>query len=157
MTIAPAASANISVAFRAGAIGTRTGTLVISDNTGTPHSVSLTGTGTGVPGPALSITPSSVSFPSQKIGTTSTPIALTLTNIGDTTVQVSSVLLSGFNFSDFSYTFNGSFSIPPNGGTHVINVTFTPTGGGLRSATMIINSNAPTAPNMVSVSGTGTF
>jgi hypothetical protein len=157
LVVAAAGSANISVAFRAGAIGTRSGSLVIGDNTGSPHSVALAGTGTGVPGPALSITPAGLSFPSQKIGTTSGPMALTLTNIGDTTVNVTSVLLSGFNGAEFSYTYTGPFSIAPNGGTHVINVSFSPSGSGLRSATMIINSNAPTTPNMVSISGTGTF
>src|SRR5439155_19846098 len=66
--VASGAHCAINVTFTPAAAGTRTGTLSITDNaTGSPQSVSLTGVG-NTPA-AVRVSPSSVSFGSQTVGT----------------------------------------------------------------------------------------
>src|SRR5581483_5804788 len=65
----PNGTCTVSVTFGPVASGARTGTVTISDSTGT-HIVALTGTGVT---PGIGFSPSSVSFGSQVVGTASAP------------------------------------------------------------------------------------
>jgi len=70
-TVAAGASCSISVNFTPGATGLRTGSISISDDApGSPQTVSLSGTGTG---PAVSLSPTSLTFGGQFVGTSSLP------------------------------------------------------------------------------------
>jgi hypothetical protein len=77
------ASCTINVTFSPTATGTRTGTLSITDNATSPPSpqtVTLTGTATA---PSVSVTPSSIAFPAQYVGTSGLPQSVTVTNNGN--------------------------------------------------------------------------
>jgi hypothetical protein len=80
---------------------------------------------------------------------------VTLVNSGTTTLQVSSVQIGGADPSDFTPD-NGctGASVQPHASC-TVNVTFTPSAAGPRTATLSFNDNANTTPSTVMLSGTG--
>jgi hypothetical protein len=148
-SVAVGASCDISVTFEPTASGTRTGTLTITDNANpTTQAVSLTGMGTG--GPAVSLSPASLTFASEAVGTGSTPQSFTLTNTGTSTLTMTSVAISG----DFSQT-NTCGSSVGAGGSCSVSVTFKPSASGSRTGAVTITDNASPATQTVSLTGTG--
>jgi hypothetical protein len=140
-----------SVTFTPTAAGTRTATLNITDNaTGSPQTVSLTGTGAV---PTVSVTPSSLTFTSQAVGTSSASQPVTVSNTGTVPVIISSIGASG----DFSQTNTcpASSSSLAVGANCTVSVTFTPTTSGARGGTLSITDNASGSPQTVSLTGTG--
>jgi hypothetical protein len=156
-TLAAGANCIISVTFTPTALGARAGTLTITDNAGgSPHTVPLTGTGTGVPGVGLA--PTSLAFGNQALTTTSTAKPVTLTNTGTGALTITSIAASG----DFAATSTGATACPISpatlaaGANCVISVTFTPTMLAARAGTLTITDNAANSPQTVSLTGTGT-
>ncbi len=138
----------IQVTFTPTATGTRTGTLTITDNSaGSPRTVELTGQGAT---PILTVTPNSVSFASQEVGTTSTAQTVVLNNPGPLGLQISHVQTSG----DFSETNNCAASLSPSASCTVA-VTFTPTASGTRTGTLTLTDSATDSPQTISLTGTG--
>ncbi len=87
-------SCTVTVTFSPNATGPVTGSLTVSDdsgNAGPVQSFALNGTGTA---PAASVTPTSLTFGSQALGTTSPAQAVTLQNTGTGPMQVASVAAS---------------------------------------------------------------
>ena len=79
-TLAAGANCSISVTFRPTATGSRTANLSVTDNApGSPHTIPLTGTGT-----AVTVSPTSLTYTSQAVGTTSAAKTVTVTNSGTT-------------------------------------------------------------------------
>jgi hypothetical protein len=153
-TVLAGASCVINVTFTPAAVGTRSATLVIEDDAaGNPQSLTFSGNGLGVPAVALS--PTSLKFATQLVGTSSSPKLVTLTNTGTGVLAISSVTLSGTDAADFSET-NTCGSSVAAGATCTIDVTFTPSAAGSRSATLSIADNAPGSPQTVSLSGKAT-
>jgi hypothetical protein len=147
-TLTPAGgTCAIPITFTPTAIGTRTGTLTITDNSaGSPRTVQLTGQGAV---PTATVAPSSLAFASQAVGTTSSAQSVSL-NTGPLALQVSRVQSSG----DFSETNNCGATIAANYGC-TINVSFTPTANGNRTGTLTITDGAPDSPQTVALSGFG--
>jgi hypothetical protein len=138
----------IDVTFTPTATGTRTGTVTITDNGfGTPQTVQLTGTGILS---APNVSPTSLSFNSQPVGTTSTPQPVTVTNTGALALSITSVGIS----SDWTQSNNCLPSIAPNASC-TINVSFRPTAGGFQTGTLTLTDYALNSPQTVSLSGTG--
>jgi FG-GAP-like repeat/Abnormal spindle-like microcephaly-assoc'd, ASPM-SPD-2-Hydin len=106
-----------------------------------------------VPGAGTSFSPASMTFPSQAVGSSSSPTPVTLTNSGAVALTVTSVTLGGTNAGDFTQTNNCTTVEPLTSCT--INVTFAPTAGGALSANLIVADNAGTGSQVVVVSGTG--
>ncbi|PYU91478.1 MAG: hypothetical protein DMG25_14595, partial [Acidobacteria bacterium] len=151
-SVAAGAKCTINVTFRPTATGTRTGTLTVTDNaSGSPQTVSLTGIGVR---PAASVSPTSLLFLPQLIGTTSAPQRVTLSNTGSGPLLINSIATSGGNSGDFAQTNNCGSSLAA-GASCTINVTFSPTGLLLRSSTLAITDNASGSPQTVSLTGTG--
>lgn len=152
VSLAIGASCNISVTFTPSAAGTRTATLSVTDNaTGSPHTVSLTGVGFA---PVASLSSTSVSFGNQRVNTTSSPSVVTLSNTGTASMAITSITLSGTNASNFAQTNNCGTSLAA-GANCAINITFTPSATGTRTATLSVVDNASGSPHNVSLSGTG--
>ncbi len=142
----------ISVTFTPTATGTQTGSVQVTDNAaGSPQSVSLTGIGATAVVSGASISPTGLTFAGQTTGTTSAPQSLTLTNTGNGALSITSIVPSG----DFAQTNNCGSSVLA-GASCTINVTFTPTATGARSGAITFTDNAPTSPQAITVSGTGT-
>src|SRR5712691_236088 len=109
----------------------------------------IAGTGT-----AVAVTPTSLTFAAQTVGTTSTAKAVTVKNGGSTSLSVTSITFAGTDPREFAQTNNCMPSIPA-GGTCTISVTFTPAAIGTRTATMKIGDPDPTGPQTVNLTGTG--
>jgi hypothetical protein len=151
-TLAAGANCVINVTFTPTAAGARPGTLTITDNAaGSPHTVSLTGTGTA---PAVGLAPTSLTFGNQLLNTTSAAQTVTLTNTGTGPLMIISIVASG----DFAKT--SACPISPAtlaaGANCVISVTFTPTATGARAGTLTITDNATPSTQTVGLTGTGT-
>jgi Abnormal spindle-like microcephaly-assoc'd, ASPM-SPD-2-Hydin len=155
-TLAAGGSCTISVTFTPSATGSRTASLSISDNAaGSPQTVALTGTGTAA---AVSLSPTSLSFASQTLNTTSAAQAVTLTNSGTAALTISSVGIIGSNAGDFAQTNSCPVSpstLPVNSNC-TISVTFKPTASGTRTASVSVSDNAAGTPQTVALSGIGT-
>jgi FG-GAP-like repeat/Abnormal spindle-like microcephaly-assoc'd, ASPM-SPD-2-Hydin len=138
----------ISVVFRPTAYGNAGATLQVSYNLpGGPQTVGLFGTGSG---PGVGLSPSSISFPSQMPGTTSSPQIVTLTNTGNATLTISSVAAS----SNFNVV-NGCGNSVAAGTSCSIAVSFEPTQGGTIKGTLTVTDNAVGSPQTVSLTGIG--
>src|SRR5262249_30461228 len=88
-TLAPGAGCRIDVTFNPTGPGNRTGALMVStDAAGSPHSVSLSGIGTG---PALALSAAELSFAEQNYNTRSSAQSVTLTNSGTAPLALSSI------------------------------------------------------------------
>jgi uncharacterized repeat protein (TIGR03803 family) len=146
--VAPRGSCTLSVTFTPANTGIRTGTITITDNApGSPHQLPLTGTG-GTP--KVSLTPASLIFASQAVGTTSRAQPATLKNMGDGPLSITSIASAG----DFAQT-NNCGSTVNAGASCTLMVTFTPTAAGTRIGTLSITDDAVGNPHQVSLTGTG--
>ena len=102
--------------------------------------VACGGGGAGVVGiptttPEASVLPTSLTFSQQNTETSSTPQTVTLTNGGTAPLNIAGIAVGGTNPGDFAQTNNCGGSLAA-GGSCTINVTFTPTAAGSRSATL---------------------
>jgi hypothetical protein len=110
-------------------------------------------------GPGVAFTASSLEFESQAVGTTSAAEAVTLTNSGSDPLTVTTVTISGSNTSDFSESDNCVSSSPiAPAGTCTLDLTFTPTAVGSRTATLVVTDNSDYvngSQQTVDLTGTG--
>jgi len=102
-------------------------------------------------GPAVSLSASALNFKKVGIGLTSPPQTVTLTNVGNATLNISSITASG----DFSISNNTCGATVAAGANCAVSVTFTPTKKGARKGTLSFNDSAPGSPQTVALSGTG--
>jgi len=143
-------SCQIFVTFTPTAIGRRTGAVTITDNApGSPQTVNLTGTGVA---PAVSLSPTGLTFPSQYVGTAGLNQNVTLTNNGNVALTITSVVASpASEFSQLS-TCGNSLGV---GESCPIAVFFDPNTSGARSGSLTITDNDPTSPQVVTLTGEG--
>ena len=152
-SVAAGGNCTISVTFKPSLASAEAASVSIADSaTGSPQAVSLSGTGTA---PEDGLSPSSLSFGNQSVGTTSTAQTATLSNTGNGAMNISSLTITGTNASDFAQT-NTCGSSVAAGGNCTISVTFKPSASGSRAALVSITDNASGSPQTVSLSGTGT-
>ena len=95
-TLASNSSCTVNIKFTPTAAGTRTGTLTIRDNAqGGSQTVNLTGTGSASSAPIATVTPASLVFSGQRVGTSSAAKAVRLTNSGNAALKISSMQVTG--------------------------------------------------------------
>jgi FG-GAP-like repeat/Abnormal spindle-like microcephaly-assoc'd, ASPM-SPD-2-Hydin len=149
-TLAVNASCQVSVTFTPTAQGTRSAALSIGDNApGSPQTISLTGMTT--PAPALTLSPSSITFAGQYVGTSGLPQTITATNTGGAPLTIASVTTSTKDFG----VLNACGSSLAAGSSCSIGVFFDPTGSGAVSGTLTIADNASGSPQTVPLNGMG--
>jgi probable HAF family extracellular repeat protein len=149
--LAAGASCSISLTFRPTASGTRAAAVSVSDNApGSPEHVALGGVGT-----TAELSPTSLSFGTVAIGTTSPAKTVTLTNVGATALTISGIAMTGADAGDFAQTHNCGTSLAA-GASCSISVLFKPTASGARSAALSVTDNAGGSPQHVALGGTGT-
>ena len=157
--IAPSGACNIVVDFVPQASGSRFATVNISDNAaGSPQIISLSGTGTA---PAVTLSPTSLSFGSVNVGTTSTLPSITLTNTGNQTLTISSVDIDPTVGTPGDFALSGSNTCKTVGALQpntncTITVSFTPASQGGAIGQVDITDNASGSPQIVPLTGTGT-
>ena len=148
--LAPQNGCQISVTFTPTAIGPQSAVLRVTDNApGSPQTVALTGTGVN----GITLSPQSLTFPNQYVGTSGLPQAVTLTNTGDTVIAITNVTTSP-SPSDFAPLSSCGNSISP-GAQCSIGVFFDPTTSGIRTGVLIITDSAINSPQTVPLTGTG--
>lgn len=149
--LAPTASCMISVTFTPLGLGTLSGTLTIIDNgSGNQQVVNLLGMGVSVPAPVASLSPSSLNFGNQVVGTSSSSMTVTLGNTGTAPLTISGITASG----DFSQGNNCGTGLVA-GAQCSISATFTPSTSGTRTGTLTIQDNAGSDTQTVGLSGVG--
>jgi hypothetical protein len=99
-----------------------------------------------------SLSSTSMAFPDQKVGTTSSAKTSTLENTG--VDDLHSIAVSD-NTSQFSTSSNCPSTLGP-GGTCTITVTFKPTSRGDKTGTVTVSSDASNGSQTIALSGTGT-
>ena len=109
-----------------------------------------TTTTTPPPAGAISLTPASLTFGTQNVGTTSAGQQVTVRNTGSATVTLGSISTSG----DFARTTTCGSALAA-AASCTVTVTFTPTAAGSRAGALTVNSNAPGSPHTAALSGTG--
>ena len=155
-SVAPGANCQVAVKFTPAVLGPATGQISIVNNaTGSPHLVSLAGTGIAFAQPSISL-PANIAFGDQVLNTTSNASTLSIGNPGTAALSVTSVAISGTNAADFRVI--GDCSSVPSSGTCALTVTFTPGAIGARTAQVEITSNGSggtSVTDSVLLSGTG--
>jgi hypothetical protein len=149
-------SCDIAVAFAPAAGGSRVAGLGIPSNSaGSPHIVPLSGTGGG-DAPRIEFSPASVGFGDSGVGLTSPPQTVTMTNAGATPLVIGQLGLMGSHSTDYAKTSDrcSILQLMP-GQSCTVNIVFAPTQLGLRSAALVVPSNAGGSPHSVALSGTG--
>ena len=105
--------------------------------------------------PAVAFSPTSLTFASQAIGTTSAPQSITVTNTGNSGLFVSSAAVP--NTLDFTEVSDGCSGLTLAPGTSCsVSITFSPTASGTRSAAFTLTDNAANSPQTVPITGIGT-
>jgi hypothetical protein len=142
--------ATFSTSFDPTSIGSVTGAIsIVSTANNSPTVVALSAT--GVANPSLTLSPASLAFAGQMVGTTSSAQAVTLTNNRNVALTISSIVSSG----DFAQTNNCGATVTA-GASCGVNVTFIPSSTGTRTGSLTITDTALGSPQVVSLSGTGT-
>ena len=156
--LTPTSSCTLTYTFSPTATGTQsTSIVVLSDAPNSPTSFSLVGNGVM---PALAVNPAAINFDDFEtilVGSQSGVQTVQLSNAGSTPLTIDSVTLAGSHAADFVISSNGcpDGTILNSGLSCSVDVFFAPTDVGARSAGLQINSNAPTSPDTVALSGTG--
>lgn len=108
----------------------------------------------GAGAPAVSLNPSSINFGNQVVSTTSGASTITLTNTGTATLNITTVALTtGTQFA--KGTDNCVSQAITVGNNCTVQVTFTPTGTGVKNDSLVFTDDAASSPQSVSLSGTG--
>jgi hypothetical protein len=155
VTLNPNQVVTVNVQFDPKKAGQSAGQWTITSNssTGATVVVQLSGTGTVTATPQLLVSAKSLPFGDVPVGSTAT-LSVTLTSSGTAPVLVSSVALTGAEFSDSGATF--PVTLNPNQ-TVTLKVQFDPTIAGAATGTLTISSNSTTGSTaQVSLSGNGT-
>jgi hypothetical protein len=151
-SIAAGAQCTITVTFAPKKAGAVSGTVSISDSaSNSPQTISLTGTGVA----PVTLTPATLAFGDQTVGTTSSPMSATLTNDQKTSLTIDSISITGTDAGDFSETGTTCAQLLLSKQSCTITVTFTPTATGTRTAILKVTDSAATSPQTSKLTGTG--
>jgi hypothetical protein len=153
-TLAAGASCTINVSFKPAVVAADSAKVTVTDSAaGSPHSVTLTGS--GVAKPVLKLTPASLIFASQTVGTQSAVQNITLTNTSTTTATtITSIAFKGTSAASYITTSTCGTTLAANTAC-TIHVSFKPKAVGPAPASLTITDNATGSPQNASLTGTG--
>ena len=150
VVLQPGQQLTLNLAFDPTTIGGASGSLTIQSNAGSGSAVvALGGTGTADPVPVLTTSSSALPFGQVVVGATTTQ-DLTISNTGNATLSINSILLNGGLFSIPAQTY--PVQLQPNQQLQVV-VTFAPNAAGNDVGNLTIASNG--GNTTVVLSGTG--
>jgi len=148
-SLAKNATCTITVTFKPTTIESQSGTVTITDNAAnSPQTVPITANGAEA---AVDLSPSSLTFPSQTVGTTSSPQTITVENYGDATLTISNVTTTG----PFVVSANTCGASLAAGSICTISVEFKPFQTGAVNGALVLTDNAGDSPQTVDLTGTG--
>jgi hypothetical protein len=145
----PSSNCTIAVTFTPTMAGSSVGSLTLTDNApNSPQIILLTGTGSAQP--IVSVSPTSLSFGSQAVNTTSAPQTVAVTNTGSAALSIASISVTG----PFGQTNTCGVQVAA-GGSCAINVTYTPTAAGNAMGAVTLMDSANNSPQVISLTGGG--
>lgn len=147
-SLAVGAKCTIDATFTPTQTGTRTGQLSVSDSSITSPQVSML-SGVGVV--AVLLAPSSATYSSYKVGTTSPAKTFSLTNHQSTTITGIAITTAG----DFAVSSTTCSTTLAPATTCTIDVTFTPTQIGTRTGKLTVVDSGVNSPQVSTLQGTG--
>lgn len=150
--LAGGASCTLTLKFAPTTEGTKTGTVTLTPSTGNPLTVALNGSSVAATAAQLRAEPGVVVLPATQIGGTSSPVTVTLTNAGGTTLAISGVTASPS--TEFPMTSACGASLAPNGACTVA-ISFKPAATGGRTGTLSIVHNGVGSPSAIQLGGNG--
>ncbi len=161
VTLAPGAQCSLSATFRPSAVGSRHAAISVRhDGFNDPFELPVTGTGqAGAATPAISFTPRTLSFAPLKVGGTSAKATLTVSNAGGLApLDIAGLTFAGPAADQFAVAANGCTSPVGPGATCPVDVVFTPTTVGAKSADLVVhdNVNGPGSTHTVALSAEAT-
>lgn len=154
-TVAPAGTCTVSVVFSPASPGSKTGSLSIPSNAaGSPHAVSLAGTGAAPTTAGIAVSPSSLDFGDVRLGWYVATKRIIVSSTGTGPLNVGPVALTGPDAAQFQIAGDncsgGTFA---PGATCQVTIRFTSSPRGLKIASLSIPSNAAGSPATVSLRG----
>ena len=162
-SLAPGASCTMGVTFAPNGTGPFSAEIDFFDNSGgsagSEQVVVLTGAGTAAV-PQAVLTPTSVQFGSESVGSSTAAQTVTLTNSGGAGLNFTGVSVTGTNAADFAIETAGGNPCPmpqgtiASGANCTVGVAFTPQTAGSKTATLSFADDAPGSPQGVALSGT---
>jgi hypothetical protein len=162
-------SCAINVTFAPQHPGPRTESITVADNAAnSPQVVSITGTGlmpptptatltakptpTPTPAPVLQVAPSTLSFGTVIVGSSSAPQSLTLSNGSSAVLTISRLTTSNVGAIHLS---SQCPAVLQANTSCVVTTTFAPQHPGPRSESLTITDSAANSPQIISITGTG--
>jgi hypothetical protein len=104
--------------------------------------------------PTAAFSPAGLTFTSEYVGMKSATQMIQLVNNGTASLDITNISIGGADSGDFAETNNCPASLPA-GSSCTIDVTFTPSAAGERTATIIATDNASGSPQAANLSGMG--
>ena len=161
--VPPNQSCVIDIGFAPQTTGTFNAVLQITDNTGNidGSTQSVPVSGIGIPPSATAvISPMTLTFGQQAVGTPSGPQTVVLRNSGSLPLQMSSISTAGANAADFRVGTGTNCPMSsgtlPAGQSCTVMVMFAPASAGAKSAALLFSDNVAGSPQSVALNGTGT-
>ena len=146
----PFSGCSVEVIFTPATIGPQTGSVSVTVNNSTaPITASLQGT--GISSGIGSLSPLSIDFGSQTVGTHSSPQNVTLSNTGTGTLGITGVSVSPNFFSQQ----NNCGSILAAGASCTIAIRFSPNLKGMLVGSLTVQSDGAGSPQTTTLSGIG--
>jgi hypothetical protein len=146
--LAVASSCTVSVSFTPTLVGSESGTITVTGNTGTPSTIGITGYSVSAGSPVFS--PTSLSFPTTLIGQSTAPQTLTLTNAGTGALGISGIT----SYGDFQQTNHCPASLGPNARC-TLTIKYVPSVEGPESGFIQVITNSASFNVEAQLSGTG--
>ena len=137
-------------------VGPSPGRSLVNSTTPAVYSANAALSGTALR--PVTVAPPSLTFVDTTVGSTSAPLQVTVTNHQPSVLTFDNprVSFTGAAAADFAEAPGTCGTTLAGGASCVVALTFHPTIGGSRQATLNINSNAFNSPHQVAVAGVGT-
>ena len=150
-TVPAGATCAINVVFQPKTVGNLHGTITLQDSASSKAQIILL-SGQSTP---LELTPAKLNFGNERVGDTSPPQQITVTNESAAAVTLQAIQIGGINNNDFQQT-NTCGSQIGRGSSCTISVTFRPLKTGARTGTVVFALSGVPNPHFVTLEGTGT-
>ncbi len=153
-SLAAKASCTIGVTFTPSLMGAESAMLAVTSNAQPPYnSLASAVSGTGIA--QATVSPASITYTKQKVGTTSAAHKVTLKNNLSTGLPINGFSFTGADPGDFNVSATTCGASLAAKSTCTISVAFTPAATGTRTATLNVNDGANNSPQTVSLTATG--
>ncbi len=147
-SVAAGTSCSLNLTFRPSATGARAASLsVVHNASGSPSTLTLSGTGTAQPIGQIAVNRLSLSYAAQPFGSSSAAQTVTVSNSGSASLTIASLAFAGSHAGDFTTT---PGSDPCTSGRSLaaaasctVDVVFTPAASsGTRTATLVVTAGS---------------